>query len=121
MKKKFNSDMNKDPKEMMLVIQRNFKEQHDAISEGVQNPNKENVKIDELYEKFNALREYFVNASYSLTTFDKQLYKEQLEKLEKSLQEFREKNQPRKKFAFSKKTNFEKRRLTFLRIKKRWN
>jgi len=107
MKKKFNAEMNKDPKEMMLVIQKNFREQYDEINNSLQSPS-ENVKIDDLFDKLNNLKEYYVNASYSLATFDKQFYREQLEKLEKSMQEFREKNQPRKKFAFSKKTNFEK-------------
>ena len=32
--------------------------------------------MDDLFERFNSLKEYLVNASYSLTTYDKQNYKD---------------------------------------------
>jgi hypothetical protein len=102
MKKQQNVEQNKDPKEMMLVIQKNFREKYDAINKELEEF-KEGGNIDQLFLSFNDLKEYFINASYSLTLYDKRLYGEQLDKLEKSLQECREKNQPRKKFTFSKK------------------
>ena len=40
-----------------------------------------------------------------MTCYDKQQYKDQLDKLEVEIYELKEKLQPRKKFAFSKKKN----------------
>jgi hypothetical protein len=72
---------------MMLTIQRNFKEQHEgfliiimdfymiAISKELEKP-LESVDINALFENFNKLKEYFINASYSLTPYDKQNYKD---------------------------------------------
>lgn len=101
-KKIQNTEQNKDPKEMMLVIQKNFREKHDTLSKNVE-LFKEGDNLDKLFEDLNDLNEYFVNASYSLTPYDRQLYKDQLDKLRNSLQECRDRSQPKKKFAFSKK------------------
>lgn len=87
---------------MMLVIQKTFKEKHDAINKDLEEV-KEGVNMDKLFDSFTELKTYFINTSYSLTPYDRRLYSEQLDKLEKSLHETKEKTQPRKKFAFSKK------------------
>jgi len=100
--KQQNIEKNKDPNEMMLVIQRNFREKYDAINKEIEE-NKEGINLDTLFQNFNELKSYFINASYSLTPYDKRLYGEQLDKLEKTLQELREKTQKREKFSFKKK------------------
>lgn len=49
------------------------------------------------------IKDYLVNTNYALTTFDKQLYKEQIEKLEKLLYQLKNMIQPRQKFKFSRR------------------
>jgi len=78
-KKQQNTEQNKDPKELATVIQRNFREKYDTITKEVEEF-KEGNNIDNLFSSFNELKDYFVNTSYSLTPYDKQQYKEQLEK-----------------------------------------
>lgn len=73
---------------MMLVIQKNFREKYDstfclflvslidvAINKEIEE-NKEGINIDTLFQSFNELKNYFINASYSLTSYDKRSYGE---------------------------------------------
>ena len=53
----------------------------------------------------NELKEYHISTNHALNSYDKQQYKDQLDKLEVEIYELKEKAQPRKKFAFSKKKN----------------
>lgn len=64
---------------------------------------KSDDSIDFLFNKLNELKEYFITTNHALTAYDSQKYKEMLDKIELSLFELKEKTQPRKKFAFSKK------------------
>lgn len=69
------------------------------------NEYKNDNSIDDLFKKLSELKEYNIITNYALTAYDKQQYKEMLDKLELNLYELKEKTQPRKKFAFSKKNN----------------
>lgn len=49
------------------------------------------------------LKEYYVGMSYALKTYDRQIYKEQIDKLSIAIVELRKVNEPRKKFRFSRR------------------
>lgn len=66
---------------------------------------KPSLTIEEIFKQFNEIKEYYISTNHALTAYDKQQYKDQLDKLEIDLYELKEKVQPRKKFAFSKKKN----------------
>jgi len=46
-----------------------------AISKEIEEV-KEGINMDNLFQSFNELKSYFINASYSLTPYDKRLYGE---------------------------------------------
>lgn len=103
-----NDEKVKDPQEMMLFIQKTFREKFDAIAAKLNQSNLTLQQLDEIYsEDYNLLKEYVSNCNYAMTSFDRFTYKEQLEKLDKQMTEIRNKLAPPKKFAFSKK-NFKK-------------
>lgn len=49
------------------------------------------------------MKEYYVNVSYALKTYDRQSYKEQLEKLYNTVIDLKKLNEPRRKFKFSRR------------------
>ena len=49
------------------------------------------------------MKDFLISSNHALTAYDKQQYKDQIDKLETELYELKDKVQPRKKFAFSKK------------------
>lgn len=63
----------------------------------------ETSTIDDLFIKYNELKDFYISTNHALTAYDKQQYKDLLDKLEIELYELKEKIQPRKKFSFSKK------------------
>jgi len=88
----------------MVFIQKQFKERHDALASKLNQADLTLPVLNDLFPEFNELRDYISGLGYSLTSFDRQSYKEQLEKLEKRMGEVKAKLEPPKKFAFSKKT-----------------
>ncbi|KAL4454953.1 hypothetical protein ABPG74_006335 [Tetrahymena malaccensis] len=103
--KKVRDEIEKDPKERMLTIQKEFRQQYDKIQDMIKKFNKNTSNVEEFFSEFAKLKEYFVTTNYALTTFDKQQYKEQLEKMEKTIFQARDLARPRKKFRFSQQIN----------------
>ncbi|EAS00400.2 tubulin-specific chaperone C (macronuclear) [Tetrahymena thermophila SB210] len=103
--KKVRDEIEKDPKERMLTIQKEFRQQYDKIQDMIKKFNKNTSNVEEFFSEFAKLKEYFVTTNYALTTFDKQQYKEQLEKMEKNIFQARDLARPRKKFRFSQQIN----------------
>lgn len=52
---------------------------------------------------FNDLKKYYLEVNYAMNTFDRQNYKESLEKLLVNITEVKKKLEPRKKFKFSRR------------------
>ena len=52
---------------------------------------------------FNELKKYYLEVNYAMNTFDRQNYKESLERLLLNLTEAKKKLEPRKKFKFSRR------------------
>ncbi|EGR29004.1 tubulin-specific chaperone c, putative [Ichthyophthirius multifiliis] len=103
--KKKNDEQLKDPREKILTIQKEFRSQYDLLQNMLKQFNKETSSINEYFLEFKKLKDLFLQTNYALTTFDKQQYKEQLEKLEKTIFQAKEIAQPRTKFRFSQQIN----------------
>jgi Tubulin binding cofactor C len=58
--------------------------------------------IDVLFERLTDLKNYFISKNHALTTYDKQQYKQNLDSIELSLFQLKDKVKPRKRFAFRK-------------------
>ncbi len=52
---------------------------------------------------YAGVKEYYVTVSYVLKTYDRQIYKEQLDKMYNTIIELKKKHEPRKKFKFSRR------------------
>ena len=53
--------------------------------------------------EFNETKEYYVTMCYALKTYDRQSYKEQLDKIYNNIIDLKKKCEPRKKFKFSRR------------------
>ncbi|KRX05386.1 hypothetical protein PPERSA_00687 [Pseudocohnilembus persalinus] len=107
-KKKQLDEETKDPKEKMLVIQKEFKEKQESLSLKIKNCKKDGLNINDLFDEFKSIKEYFISTNHALTTYDKQQYKDQLDKLEKHLFVLKDMLCPRKKFKFSQRIKKDK-------------
>lgn len=61
------------------------------------------AKLDDLSSHYNVMKNYFVEINYVLTTYDRQFYKEMLEKINNNFLEMKRKYEPKKKFKFSRR------------------
>lgn len=52
---------------------------------------------------FELSKEYYVNVSYALKTYDRQGYKESLDKMYNTIIDLKKKHEPRRKFKFSRR------------------
>lgn len=63
----------------------------------------EGGSLPELFAHYNKMKSYFVEINYVLTTYDRQYYKELLERTHTGLLELKNKLEPKKKFKFSRR------------------
>lgn len=63
---------------------------------------KPETPLESLFGKLNDLKNYFISKNHALTTYDKQQYKQNLDSIELSLYQLKDKVQPRKRFVFRK-------------------
>lgn len=64
--------------------------------EGVINP-------EIIVSHYVTIKDYYVAVSYVLKTYDRQFYKETLEKIHTTMIELRKKREPKRKFKFSRR------------------
>jgi hypothetical protein len=61
------------------------------------------VKLSELVAHHQSMKAYYLEINYVLTSYDRQYYKEALEKINENIFELRKKAEPKKKFKFSRR------------------
>ena len=59
--------------------------------------------FQDLMKVYETCKEYYVNVSYALKTYDRQSYKEALDKMYNSIMDLKKKHEPRKRFRFSRR------------------
>ena len=64
---------------------------------------KQEVPYEDVLEKYNQLKDYYLKINYALLAFDRQTYKEALEKILNEMQDLKKKLEPRKRFKFSRR------------------
>ena len=63
---------------------------------------KEN-QLGDLIDHYNKMKNYYLEINYVLTSYDRQFYKEALEKINNTILDLKRKYQPKKKFKFSRR------------------
>eukprot|EP00919_Chromeraceae_sp_WS-2016_P011904 GHVR01027834.1.p1 GENE.GHVR01027834.1~~GHVR01027834.1.p1 ORF type:complete len:106 (+),score=7.45 GHVR01027834.1:1278-1595(+) len=87
----------------MLYIQKEFRARSEGIDQLMKKYKEKSITFQELHGEYHNLKEYYVNVSYALKTFDRQFYKESLEKMYHNIIDLKKKLEPRKKFKFSRR------------------
>lgn len=59
--------------------------------------------LAELFAHYAKMKDYYLEINYALATYDRQYYKELLEKKHTNLLELKKKLEPKKKFKFSRR------------------
>lgn len=61
------------------------------------------IPYEDLKQAFLRLKQYYLEINYVLMTYDRQIYKEILERLNNLMIDYKKQYEPRKKFKFSRR------------------
>jgi len=64
---------------------------------------KKEATLGDLTTHYVVMKNYYLEVNYVLTTYDRQFYKESLEKINNNILEMKRKLEPKKKFKFSRR------------------
>ena len=87
----------------MLVIQKQFRDKTIEVEKALTGYKEKTQDYASVIVPFNELKKYYLEVNYAMNTFDRQNYKEALERLMVNLTDTKKKLEPRKKFKFSRK------------------
>ena len=64
---------------------------------------KKELPSSELTRHYSKMKNYYLEINYVLTSYDRQFYKETLDKINTTIFELKKKAEPKKKFKFSRR------------------
>ncbi len=99
--KRERQEKSKDPKEGMLHIKKEFDLQHQGIREQITAFDKTTGSVAKVSQDLEILHQFYLDSNFALNSYDKQQYKEQLQKLSGDIQSLALLLKPKKKFKFS--------------------
>lgn len=76
---------------------------YEEVEKALADYKSKNIDYKGMMASYGDLKGFYLQTNYAMNTFDRQNYKETLEKLMNSMADAKKKQEPRKKFKFSRR------------------